>query len=184
MKKRLVLSVGLCLFLAVVLWGCGPAPLEQHHGDTYFTQVGMWVNGNRTNTANYSQGIFIPVNTRVEIIKSNAELIVFKVPDRNNMQVQLINETNYSGEDIKGLFQRRFGEDQVNLDRFSRSVQQNIRNGSVEPGMSKKAVILARGFPPAHGTASLDSDTWKYWNSSFNTILVHFSDNRVSNIET
>lgn len=182
MKKRLIsfVTLGLVVFL---MTACGPAPLKEYHGKTLYTQVGMWVNGNQATAANYAGGQFLPVNTRIKILESDAELIRFRVIDRD-MTVLIVNNSSYTGEDIKGLYKQRFGSEQVNLRRFSRSVQQNIRNGEIEQGMSKRAVILARGYPPAHGTSSLDSDTWKYWQSSFNTFNVHFSDDRVSRIET
>lgn len=70
--------------------------------------------------------------------------------------------------------QRSFGENPVDLSRFSTEEQAAIRAGRVEPGLSKEAVIVARGYPPAHKTPDLESDDWHYWNGRFNSRIYHF----------
>jgi hypothetical protein len=40
--------------------------------------------------------------------------------------------------------------------------------------MTKEQVLMARGYPPAHETPSLDLDTWKYWSSRFVTQTIAF----------
>src|SRR5436189_3601559 len=37
----------------------------------------------------------------------------------------------------------------------------------IQAGMSKKAVILAAGYPPEVATSSTKLDTWKYWRQRF-----------------
>lgn len=49
-----------------------------------------------------------------------------------------------------------------------------VRRGEVAPGMSRRAVLLARGYPPEHRTPSLESSTWIYWDSRFHATEVHF----------
>ncbi len=58
-----------------------------------------------------------------------------------------------------------------------------IRAGQVQAGMSKKAVLLAAGYPPEVATASTKLDTWKYWRHRFGSYLVQFSDGKVSKSE-
>ena len=48
--------------------------------------------------------------------------------------------------------------------------------------MSKKAVLVALGHPPAHATPSLESDEWKYWKSRWNTMIVIFKNGKVAAI--
>lgn len=183
MRLRTVAVSMLAALVVAVMVGCSAAPLEKQHGNEYFTQVGMWANGGQHITTNYKGGRFIPANTRVVLIGSSAETIQLRVPSMGDYVVTMVNAPQYSGEDIKGIFKRTLGQEKVNLDRFSDDVYQAIRNGQIEPGMSKRAVILARGYPPSHATPKLDSNTWKYWNSRFGTILVHFENGNVSKIE-
>jgi len=58
-----------------------------------------------------------------------------------------------------------------------------IKAGQIQPGMSKKAVILAAGYPPEVATASTKLDTWKYWRHRFGSYVVQFSNGRVSKSE-
>ena len=171
------------LSLVVFVVACGKAsPIEHHEGTTVYTQIGMWVEGNAHNTTNYSQGVHIPINTRVEIQDSNPEAIVFYIPDMDE-RVRLVNARQYTQLDIEGIFDRYFGTEQVSLDGFNRSTRQAIERGQIEIGMSKDAVLLARGYPPAHETPSTDHDTWTYWRHRFGRQLVHFENGRVSEIE-
>src|SRR2546428_11240022 len=50
-----------------------------------------------------------------------------------------------------------------------------IKAGQIQAGMSKKAVILAAGYPPEVATASTRLDTWKYWRHRFGSHSVQFS---------
>lgn len=49
-----------------------------------------------------------------------------------------------------------------------------IRNGKLVVGMSKQAVLIARGYPPSHRTPSIDANAWLYWENRFRKKLVHF----------
>ncbi len=60
---------------------------------------------------------------------------------------------------------------------------QSIKKGKLEEGMSKRSVLIARGYPPGHRTPSLDDNTWLYWENRFMKQAVRFGeDGRVSEI--
>ena len=46
----------------------------------------------------------------------------------------------------------------LRLQSFAPGVQQSIRDGYVERGMTREQVLMAVGYPPTHETASLDQD--------------------------
>jgi len=49
--------------------------------------------------------------------------------------------------------------------------------------MSREAVIISYGYPPAHQTPSLESNKWKYWKSRGTNFFVYFDkDGKVSKI--
>ena len=54
---------------------------------------------------------------------------------------------------------------------------QAIKRGTVVNGMSKKAVLVAYGYPPEHRTGSIYNNTWIYWSNEKDTFRVCFDDN-------
>ena len=56
-----------------------------------------------------------------------------------------------------------------------------IKEGKVQNGMSKKAVLVSVGYPPEVRTASTDADTWTYWRDRFRNYTVQFGGGRVTN---
>ena len=42
--------------------------------------------------------------------------------------------------------------------------------------MTKAEVLIARGYPPGVGTLNTDSDSWKFWQTKWNTVLDRSAD--------
>jgi hypothetical protein len=57
-----------------------------------------------------------------------------------------------------------------------------IEQGRIEPGMTKAQVKMARGIPPFHKTPSLDSPTWTYWQTRWDTMAVYFAGDKVERV--
>ncbi len=49
-----------------------------------------------------------------------------------------------------------------------------IKGGKLVVGMSRKAVLIARGYPPRHRTPSTDANAWLYWENRVRKKLIHF----------
>jgi len=62
------------------------------------------------------------------------------------------------------------------------SEKSSIEKGEVKAGMSKRAVLVSYGRPPEVATTSLDSNAWKYWRDRFDTFIVNFENDRVTDI--
>lgn len=180
MGCKITRIIGL-LALSLGIVACGSSPIKNTHGNTVYTQVGMWVDGDRHLTTNYSVGWFIPANTQVQIKDSSSEEIVVHVPGENKI-FHVVNIAKYTQENIKGIYDRYFGASRVNLSRFGSKEREAIKKGEIINGMSRDAVIAARGYPPSHETPSLDDDSWTYWTNRFNRIQVKFSGGRVSEV--
>ncbi|MBU1183380.1 MAG: hypothetical protein KKF00_14705, partial [Proteobacteria bacterium] len=61
--------------------------------------------------------------------------------------------------------------------------RENIKKGIITLGMSKKAVLMAYGYPPTHKTPLLTSDIWHYWYARLHKVNVYFKDDKVFKIE-
>jgi len=172
----------IALFATAILAGCaGKSPIPQKEGKTAVTQINMWSYKGELETTHYAVDTLIPVNSEVQIMDTSSKTITFRVVD-TGMEVTLVNQQKYTGMGIDGIYDRYFGDSKVNLSQFNELERDAIESGRVVPGMSKDAVLVARGYPPAHRTPSLESDSWRYWQSRFNTIVVNFDDGKVVNI--
>ncbi len=176
--------LGLAL-VAVVMSGCATVQLPAAQqalldsNTTLYTQVGMWTEKGNVIATNYSRGEHIPVNSPVQITEMSASTITFHYGGRN---IKLKNIEKYTKVDVAGLMTRTFAEKQVNLTQFSALEKTAIEQGDVVIGMTKDAVIISRGFPPAHRTANLKLDSWRFWQNRFGTIVYEFEQGKVSKI--
>jgi uncharacterized protein YceK len=180
MKKIILLVVA--LMATVVMSGCGGlklTPAQQSVVDnqaSMFTQVSIWVDKNRVYGTNFARGLHIPINTKVKILKMNAKVIVFEY---QGSKINYYVTTKHTKIDAGKTLDRIFGKKAVDLSKYSKSTQKNIKAGKVAIGMSKEEVVLSRGYPPFHQTLSLKANKWKYWNHRFKTANVIFENNKV-----
>lgn len=172
----------LAILVTALLAGCATSPIEHVEGEAAITQLNMWHYRNQHETTNYQVDFLIPVNSRVDILDTSGDEIEFRVVETGEV-VMLANVERYTRMNIAEIYDRYFGDTLVDLNQFSDAEREAIEEGSVEPGMSKEAVLIARGYPPAHETPSLDNDQWRYWRTRFDTVNVHFSDGEVESIE-
>ncbi len=172
----------LALFAVAVLAGCAASPIKHTEGQSAVTQINMWSYNGTSETTNYAVDTFIPVNSKVEILETSADTIVFRVKD-TGWEVALVNKANYTGKTIDEIYDRYFGTSEVSLDGFTKLERDAIEAGKVVTGMSKDAVLIGRGYPPAHKTPSLDDDSWRFWQSRFDTMVVEFENGKVVNIQ-
>ena len=180
-----VVNILFILIISMLVSGCISAklnPKQQSYIDNQevlYTQVGMWAYKSIVYGTNYSTGVFIPINTKVTISKVTTSAIIMNY---DGMDISIKN-TKHTQVDITTLLDRTLSLSKVNISNFSKKIKSNILNGRLVVGMSKEASILARGYPPAHSTLSLKSNTWRYWNSRWNTTIYEFSNNKIIHIK-
>ncbi len=171
------------LLITLSLGGCAMGKLQPHHQEmikkkeTFYTQVNMWTEKGHIIATNYIKGSLIPANSPVTINKLNSSVISF---DYEGISLNLINVEKYTKIDVAKLFERTFSIKKINLSQFNKKEKNAILNGEVTTGMSKDAVIISRGYPPAHYTPSVKLDSWRYWDSKFNTTIYKFNSGKVS----
>lgn len=149
-----------------------------------YTQTNMWAYKGIVNAVNYSVEIKIPVNTKVKIINISDGKIWFKYVDEPKVAFEIVNVSKYTGLNIKELAKRYFGPKPVDISIFTEKEQEFIKNfeGFFEAGISKKAVLVGRGYPPGHRTASTELDTWVYWRNKWKNRGLNFKDGKTYSI--
>jgi hypothetical protein len=80
----------------------------------------------------------------------------------------------YRGKFQGGMPARSFVErlfTPKNLDEltkgFTAKEKEFVKDGILRTGISKKAVLVGYGYPPAHKTPTLDGNCWTYWRGRF-----------------
>ncbi len=183
MKQWLLLV--LAVAMVVVIGGCrggkaSPEAVQAVQSNTpMYTQVGMWYEQNKrgvniVNGTNYNVGMFIPANSKVTLLGAIRQGVAIEY---KGQQIELHNISKYTGIGNTAFMERMLGKKPVNLSKFNKVERSAIAKGTVVKGMSKDAVLISRGYPPAHATPSLEAQRWRYWKNRWATMYVVFSTN-------
>jgi len=187
MKNNCKIIIGIVLIFALSL-ACYPLYAESLPGKTYYTRTNIWYeNPNDILSTNYHRGTILPVGTKVSIHNIKNRRIQF-TPDGSGRLFTLINSSKTSTITTEELFNRYFSTEAVEIGtgdyyQVTEADRENIKSGVITPGMSKKAVLMAYGYPPTHRTPLLTSDIWYYWYARLHRVVVYFKDDKVFKIE-
>lgn len=172
--------------LSFLISGCGGAKLTPEAQEVFDSKANMYTTKNMhfnisrganiIETTNYHVGFLIPVNSQVTMEAINSRQIVFLYDGK---KIILRNIPKYSGLNISAVLEEYFSAKKVNLSKFTQAEQKAIKTGTLVKGMSKDAVLVSLGTPPAHRTPDTTMDTWTYWKNRFTTFTVSFKDKKV-----
>ena len=183
-RKTVILTL---LCLAALLGACKkelkPGELASviQPGKVYYTQFSLFQEKNLFRTTNYRKGILIPVNTGVFLDSINSEKAELRLL-KGGQPLTIENVPKHTKEDIQTAFKKIVAPRKLELDQFTEDEQASILAGQVKPGMSRRAVLAAIGYPPQVETPSLESNDWTYWANRFNRFVVHFEGGTVVKI--
>lgn len=161
-------------------------PFEIDTLRTYYTGVNFWHEYKQHLTTNYQRGVFVPVNSRVRFspvmhrdgprrrMDEIAELTVRLIDSKTT--IRIMNVSRHAKVSLNEVVYRMFSPEPVDLSVFDEKMQLLIKSGTLRKGMTKYQVLLTRGYPPAHETPSLESDTWTYWSGRFSSHVLVFSN--------
>lgn len=150
-------------------------------GQELYTQVNMHsLKGEYVTWVNYGVDSLIPVNTKVLITSISGSGVEFTIKE-SGTELSLKNSSR-SGLNGEEWANKHFGINKVNLKKFNAKDQKGIEEAKALVGMSKKGVLIARGYPPAHVTPNLDMSEWMYWHNRWNKKKVVFKGDTVKNI--
>jgi len=137
-----------------------------------YTAHNLWYeHPDRVFAINYKKGTLIPAGTPVlpDPRGPHGTAFRFSVPATGVAVTVHLQPKFAPGVTVEALAARTLGPapwealvaglDQREIDA--------IRAGIVPVGMSRRAVIVAWGYPPEHATPSLEAPVWSYWVNRF-----------------
>ena len=154
--------------------------------DKLYTAYNIWFEQpTKVYSTNYQKGNILPAGSEVKDVKRSKDKLEFTdvaLDLRFTFEFVDRHHPGLTGEQWMARFLTTQDFAALSQGLTSEEIKA-IRAGEVKAGMSKKAVLLAAGYPPEVGTASIKLDTWKYWRHRFGNYLVRFSDGKVSKSE-
>lgn len=177
--------------LALAITGCGSLKVaDARDGSDLIVATDVYTLVNlhpdearaRIYTVNYQQPGLIPVCSKVNLIDANKKALKFNVVDSGRQYMYYLHRslpepfTQHLGQ----IFGKQCPQDKIA--RMSRLDREGIKAGIAKVGMTKEAVVIAMGPPPAHVTRSLESDDWTYWQNRWVKMRVEFENGKVARV--
>ena len=177
--------------LAIIVAGCTQPPKkETAAGAQLYTAYNIWKHSSdrHMDCINFkSAPTFIPAGTPVSDAKirvfgqgsgSAAEKIQFTISSTGESIKIGLRRRWHPGKSLEDYFDRIFTTQNFGqlTEGLSEAEIAAIKEGTVVGGMSKRAVLIAYGYPPEHRTPSLDADAWTYWMTTLAEIVIRFDE--------
>ena len=159
-----------------------PPMIQPEAGKTYFTRVTFFYEKGVHQATNFSRGESWPINTEVRVnsisdrrggrfelerVDTGEKVTISNIPKHTNIGVQ-------------ELASRMLADRKTPIERLPENFQSAIKAGQLRMGMPKEVAIMARGYPPATHTPSLDADRWTYQVNRFAVHTIVFSNGVIS----
>jgi hypothetical protein len=156
-----------------------PPKVEVSAGKDYFTRYTFREEKNEHKTTNYGRGVLVPINTPVKLVSMSGSKLTLKRLD-TGQEIKVENEDKFTKKSIPEIAALMLSPVKTPIDKLPEEVAAAIRNGDMRKGMTREVLLMARGYPPAHETPSLEGDRWVYWSSRFVKQTVIFVNGRLS----
>jgi len=180
-----LLSILLIIALRVPVGEAGSSKNDQKQSTVYLKNnihgTERYKGSTRTLKASYANWIgeypnhaFLPVNTPVVItkVKKSGIYMTSSVDGTEiTFEYKMSNMAGMSSEEYLGEIT---APQKISLKSLSPIDKKGIKDGKAYPGMSKKAVQIALGYPALHRTPSRKANIWVYWKNRFVTVSVEF----------
>jgi hypothetical protein len=155
-----------------------PPPIDIEVGKEYFLRCTIRMERGNYPMTNYARGEVIPINTPVRVLSTRGAKISLKRLD-NGQEFTIENIPKHTTKSLAEVGRMMLAAEKTALDKLPAALAAAIRSGEMRRGMNKEQTIMARGYPPAHETASVESNRWVYWSSRFVKQTVVFNDDRL-----
>jgi hypothetical protein len=149
--------------------------------ETVYTLTNLHPDEVRTRlyAVNFQQPGLIPRCTAVRITKLRRSAMNFVVIERSREYEYLNHDA--AAEPFNDHLLRFFGSkcDASDTRGLNEKDLDGIRRGIVQPGMTRRGVILAIGYPPRHVNPSIEFGDWTYWRHRYDRFIVRFNENDI-----
>ncbi|MCK9463100.1 MAG: hypothetical protein M0R80_26045 [Proteobacteria bacterium] len=143
-------------------------------GQPLYTAHNIWYErADRVFAINYKKGIIIPAGSPAILdprgVRRGDSEIRFSVPAAGVSVTMHLQPKFAPGVSIEALRDRTLTPkpwEQI-IEGLDAKEIECIRNAVVQPGVSKRAVLAAYGYPPEHVTPTLEKGVWTYWINRF-----------------
>jgi len=134
----------------------------------------------RLYSTNYQLPGRLKVCTKVRITKLSKKKMKFELVDSSREYDYLLHKKS-TPEGFSENIKKYFGPEcpQAEIDGMSDIDKEGIKKARALKGMTKRGVIIAMGYPPAHVTHDLDYEEWMYWMNKWSRDAVEFDDNGI-----
>src|SRR5438034_1071480 len=151
--------------------------------DRLYTAYNIWFEQpTKVYSTNYQKGNLFPAGSEVTEVSKSSKKVEFTDP-----KLSMKFSVEFVGKHHPGVTGEQWADrflDRLDLGGGLTPAEiKAIKAGQIQAGMSKKAVILAAGYPPEVATSSTKLDTWKYWRHRFGSYSVQFSNGKVTKSE-
>jgi hypothetical protein len=174
------------LMAVAALGGCKPALSpelqREYQSRSLATCCNIRYESADVSDANYCVGSTLPLGTPVQVQSVGRDSVTFLADGKT---LTLSHKYGAEQESLRQYLDKVLVTDdpKARVARYPRAVQEAIRDGRVERGMTREQVILALGYPPTHRTPSTTASEWTYWYNRWVTYKVVFdADGKVSNV--
>ena len=153
-------------------------------GKPLYTMVNLWYERPTKILPLFHQGSMIPVGTKVYIGDTSKKAFYFKTEDGAEYRIYSWKYYKMPGEEmIKLFFDKKDPKAKGGVyQKFSKMERKQIDLGQLKKGMSRKAAVMAYGFPPTHANPSVKADTWNLWKNRWDKLIVTFDNGKISEI--
>jgi hypothetical protein len=186
------------LALAATLAASSSAPAadpkalkEKYEGKSFVLQHNLHIDENEAEWKNFISGDFVPLGSKVTVTKidKSKAMLVFEDPART---IKL--DLDDAVPDAMFVLDRILGTTAPSLKGLGKTDLQAIKYASILPGMSRKALFLAVGYPPysytppfRHDSATnhdpKKDDEMTYMKGTYDFLKLTLSKDKVTDIE-
>ena len=127
-------------------------------------------------------GPVLAAGTRVRVVKVGSSAIEFQSDDGQTYQLAF--GYGRKQQTPAQYFQNilRTTNPMDAMKDVPRRIADAMREGRLVEGMTKEQTLIARGYPPAHQTPSLESNEWIYYDTPGFVDRVVFSDGKIHSV--
>jgi hypothetical protein len=190
MKKFVQTSIWLlCGMVMLGLAGCGGGAEKLSKdviGGTYYLNYNFHYIAEKRkakgSVANYTGGTghaMLAYGSEVTIKSYSKGFIL--TDTKSGTEINVLAPNKFLGSmSLSDYINQILSKSPVSYTGLSDADTKGIKEGKAYPGMTKKGVMIALGYPCPHMTASPEENTWTYWTNRFNYYQVQFANSVVT----